>query len=75
MEATDQGRDDVAVFRVVIVARAVEIGGHGADGVKAVLLPVGLTHPDAGNLGQRIGVIGGFQRAGQQVFFLDGLGA
>lgn len=75
VEAADERRDHVAVFRVVVVARAVEIGGHGADGVKAVLRAVGLTHPDPRYLGQGVGFVGGLQWAGEQVLLPDGLGA
>lgn len=65
----------MTVFRVIVVARTIQIGRHGADGIETVLFTVGLTHLDAGDLGQSIGVIGRFQSSGEQVFFLDGLGA
>ena len=65
----------MAVFRVIVISWAIQFGGHGADGVKAVLLAVGLAHLDARNLRQGVGVIGGFQRSGEQVLFLDGLRA
>lgn len=75
MKTADKRRDHMAVLRMVVVAGAVQIGGHGADGVKAVLFAVGLTHLDAGYFGQGIGVVGGLQRAGEQIFFPDGLRA
>ena len=71
METADHGRDYMAVFRVVIVTCAVEVRRHGADGVKAVLLAVGLAHLDARDLGQGIGIIG----SGEQVLLFDGLRA
>jgi len=37
MKATDQRREHVAVFGVIVVARSIEIGGHQADRIKAVL--------------------------------------
>ena len=65
----------MAVFRVIVIAGAIQIGGHGTDGVKAILLAVGLAHLDARNFCQRVGIVGRLQRPGEQVFFLDGLGA
>lgn len=75
METADHGRDHMAVFRVIIVTCAVEVRRHGADGVKAVLLAVGLAHLDARDLGQGIGIIGGLQGSGEQVLLFDGLRA
>ena len=37
MEAADQRRQHVAIGGVVVVARPMEIGGHQADRIKAVL--------------------------------------
>ena len=65
----------MAVFRVIVVARAIQIGGHGADGVKTILFAIGLAHLDARDFGQSVGVVGWFQRPCQQVLFLDGLRA
>ena len=65
MEAADQRGDDVAVFGMIIVAAAVEIGRHHVDEVGAVLAAIGLDHLDAGDLGDRIGLVGRLQRPGQ----------
>ncbi|GBE48596.1 hypothetical protein BMS3Bbin12_01776 [bacterium BMS3Bbin12] len=73
VELADEGREDVGGLEVEVVAGAVEVGGHGADGVEAVLAPVGLAHLDAGDLGHGVPLIGRFQRTAQQVFFLDRL--
>eukprot|EP01022_Parablepharisma_sp_SALTPOND_P036279 TRINITY_DN9838_c0_g1_i1.p1 TRINITY_DN9838_c0_g1~~TRINITY_DN9838_c0_g1_i1.p1 ORF type:complete len:1069 (-),score=237.17 TRINITY_DN9838_c0_g1_i1:780-3986(-) len=70
VEASDQGRDDVGIFAVVVVARAVEIGGHHAavvDAMGGAVLPVvAFAELDAGDLGHGIGLVGGLQCAGQQ---------
>ena len=65
VEAPDQGGDDVAVFGMIIVAAPVEIGRHHADEVGAVLAAIGLDHLDAGDLGDRIGLVGRLQRPRQ----------
>lgn len=69
MELAQQRRDDVAVFRVVVVARAVQIGRHHRQILRAVLAVVAPAHFDAGDLGERIGPVGGLQRTGQQAVF------
>lgn len=74
VEAADEGRQHVAVFGVVVVADAVEVGGHHADEVGAILVAVGFAEFDAGNLGDGVGLVGGFERAGEQVVFPQGLG-
>jgi hypothetical protein len=48
--------------------RAVEIGRQHADGVEAELPAIRLAHLDARQLGDRVGVVGGFERATEQVF-------
>jgi len=60
---------------MIVVAGAIQIGGHGADGVKAILLTIGLAHLDARNFRQSVSIIGWFQRPGEQILFLDGLWA
>ena len=78
MEAADERGDDVAVLGVVVVARAVEVGGHDAAVVHAmtlaILAVVGLAKLDAGNLGDGVGLVGGLQCAGEQAVFGHGLG-
>ena len=71
----------VAVGGVIVVARAVEIGGQllrrrlrlQADGIKAVLQPQRLAELDAGDFGDRIPLIGGLQGPGEQRFLADRL--
>ncbi len=71
----------MAVGGVVVVARAVEIGGQllrrrlrlQADGIKAVLPAQRLTQLDAGDLGDRVPLIRGLQRASEQRFLTDRL--
>ena len=73
MELADHGGNDVGVFRVVVVARAVEVGGHDTtvvDAVAGAVLPVvAFAEFDAGNLGDGVGFVGGFQGAGEQGIF------
>jgi hypothetical protein len=69
VELADQGREDVGAFQVEIIPRPVEVGGLGADGVKAVLPPVGLAQLDLGDLGDGVTSARGLQRPGQQVLF------
>ena len=81
VEAADQCRQHVAIGGVVIVARAIQIGGQllrrrlrlQADRIKAVLPAHRLTQLDAGDLGYRIPLIGGLQRPGEQRFLADRL--
>ena len=65
----------VAVGEVVVVVRAVEVGGHGAHVLAAVLVVVGLGELDAGDLGDGIRLVGRLQRAGEQVVLADRLRA
>jgi hypothetical protein len=62
---------------VVVVAGAVEVGGHDAAVVGAVagavLAVVAFAELDAGDLGDGVGFVGGFQRAGEQGIFAHGL--
>jgi len=71
----DHGGDNVAVGKVIVVARAVEIGGHDGKVLGAVLPVIGPAHFNAGNLGQGVGTISGLQRTGEEVVLLDRLGA
>ena len=71
----DQRRQDVRVLGIEVVARTIEIGGHGRQ-VSGLELPVvGPAHLDAGDLGQRIRTVGGLERPGEQILFLDRLRA
>lgn len=47
MKPPDKRGDHMAVLRVIFVSWTVKVGGHGADGVKAVLLKVRLAHFDS----------------------------
>uniref|UniRef100_A0A8R7R825 Uncharacterized protein n=1 Tax=Triticum urartu TaxID=4572 RepID=A0A8R7R825_TRIUA len=73
VEAADEGGQDVRVLRVEVVLGAVEVGGHGGDGVEAVLDAVGLAHLDAGDLGDGVPLVGGLERAGEEGALRDGL--
>jgi len=75
MQFSDEGRDDVACEEIVVVAGAVEVGGHDGQESRAVLLIEELTEFQAGDFGDGVGFVGGFQGACQQVGFENGLGA
>jgi hypothetical protein len=49
-----------------VVARAVQVGRHGADEVGAVLAPIGLAQLDPGDLGHRVPLIARLQLALEQ---------
>ena len=63
----------MAVFRVVVVPWTVQICGHRADEIAAVLVAISVAHFQACDLGNGIGLIGGFQRSSQQRIFIHGL--
>ena len=73
MGLPQQRRQHMAVGQVVVVVRAVQIGRHHADVLPAVLAVVALGQLDAGDLGDRVGLVGRLQRAGQQRVFPDRL--
>ena len=73
MEAADERGQHMAVSGVIVVAGPVEIGGHQADGIKAVLTAQGFRELDAGDFGDGVPLIGGLQGACEQCFFADRL--
>ena len=73
MEAADEGGQHMAAGGVIVVARPVEIGGHQADGIKAVLAPQGFRELDAGNFGDGVPLVGWLQSTGEQCFLADRL--
>ena len=64
----------MGIFRVKVVARAVEIGGHYRAVIGAVLAIVALAELDASDLGHGIGLVGGLEHAGQERVLAHGLG-
>ena len=52
--------------QIEVVAGAVEVGRHRRDEVAAVLPAVGLAQLDAGDLGDRVPLVGRLERPGQQ---------
>ncbi len=73
IEPAQQRRNDVAVFRVEVVMRSVQVGWHGAPEIAPVLAVVALAQGDAGNLGQGVGRVGGLERPGEQRGLANGL--
>ena len=63
----------MAVGGVIVVVGAVEVGGHDADVVGAVLAVQELAVLQTGDFRQRISLVGLFQLTGQQAAFLHGL--
>ena len=59
MELANPGGQDVAGLQVEVVARAIQVGGHGGDEIGAVLAVVALAHQDAGDFRDGVGIVGG----------------
>ncbi len=66
MHLGDHRWHDMARQEVEIVAGPIEIGRHRADEVRAVLAAIGLAELDAGDLGDRVPLIGGLELALEQ---------
>ena len=81
VETANKDRQHVAVGGVIVVARAIQIGGQlhlrrlriQSDGIKTVLPAQRLTQLDAGDLGDRIPRVGGLQGPGEQRLLADRL--
>jgi len=58
---------------MIVVARAVHVGGHGGNKVGAVLAVIGIAQPNARDLGNGIRLIRRLQRPGQHRFLFDRL--
>src|SRR5215472_7987773 len=58
----------MAVLGVIIVSRAIHVGRHDRNVVGTVLATVGLAEFHAGNFGDRIPFIGGFEWPGEELF-------
>ena len=74
VDLADHGGQDVAALQVEVVVRAVEVGGHDGDVVRAVLQVEALAHLQAGDLGDGVGLVGVLQRGGQEGVLAHGLG-
>ena len=66
VELAQQRRQHVRRLQVEVVAGAVQIGRHHGDRVEAVLLGVRLAHLDAGDLRDRVPLVGRLERPRQQ---------
>ena len=73
MEAPDQRGQHMAVLRMVVVVRAIEIGRHHTDVIGSVLAIQIFAVFQATDLRQCIGLVGLFQAAGQQAALRHGL--
>ena len=65
----------MAVGQIVIVIGAIKVSRHDTDVARAVLAVAAFAQLDASDLGDGVGFVGGFERAGEEVVFLNGLGA
>jgi hypothetical protein len=75
VELADERGDDMGSVEVVVVARAIQVGRHHGQKLGAVLAVERPAHFDTGDLGHGVGTIGGFERAGEEVFLLHRLRA
>ena len=74
MKTPNQRGKHVALGGVIVVAGAVEVGGHQADRIEAVLLAQRLTQFDAADLGDGVPLVGGLQGTTKQRLLADRLG-
>ena len=75
METPNQSRKHMGMLRMVIIIGAVEIGGHHADIIRAILPVQVFTIFQPGNLGQGICLIGLFQGTGKKAALRHRLGS
>ena len=73
MKATDQCRQYVAVFRVIVITRTIEIRGHKTNCIEAMLPTKSYAQLNACNCGDRVLNIFRLRRSCKQRFFLDRL--
>ena len=73
VEAPEEGGDDVAVLRVVVIAGAVQVCGHDGAVVGSVLTVATFAYLDTGDLGDGVRLVGRLQRAGEQRILGDWL--
>ncbi len=66
-------RQNMGREQIEVIVRPVEIRRHGRDEVRAVFPRVRLAKLNPGDLGDRVGFVGGFERAGEQRRFRDRL--
>ena len=64
----------MAVFWMVVVTWAIQVGRHGADEVAPVLVAVGVAHFQSRDFGDGVRLVRGLQRTSQQRVFAHGLG-
>ena len=63
----------MAICGVIVIPGAVEIGGHQADRIKAVLGTQSSAELNSGNLGDGVPLIGGLQGTCKKALLLDRL--
>src|SRR6185312_16758910 len=73
MRFADQRRQYVAGGQIIVVPGPIQIGRHGRDKIPAVLMAVGLTKFETGDLGDRVPLIGRLQGTRKERVFDNGL--
>ncbi|MCY1293834.1 hypothetical protein D9M68_575470 [compost metagenome] len=63
----------MAVFLVVVIVWAIQIGRHHAAVVAAMLAVIAFAQLDPGDLGDGVGLIGRFEDTGEQCLFFHRL--
>jgi hypothetical protein len=66
MKSADHCWNGITVNGLIIITRPIQVGRQQADLIKAVLAAQRLAQLDMRDLGDRIPLIGGFQRSGEQ---------
>ena len=74
VDASQQRREHVAVLGVERVPRAVEVARHHRDAVQSVLVAIEAPELERGDLRDRVPLVGGLERAGEQGLLRDRLG-
>ncbi len=63
MRLAEERRDDMARLEIVVVAGPVEVGWHRRNEIAPVLAAIGLAQLDAGDLGDRVPLVGRLEGA------------
>ena len=73
MNFTNHSRQNMAVFKMEVVIRSIQIGRHHCDIICSILKIKTFTHFQSGYLGYGVWLISIFQRRSQQRIFFHGL--
>ena len=73
MEATNKCRQHMTIFWVVVISWPIQVGGHQADHIEAMLFAQRFTELDSCDLGDRIAFIRRLKWPGEERLLLDRL--